>query len=163
MQLLLIRHAIAELKPEEGGTQPDDTLRELTPKGRKRMKAVARGLRKVHPDIALLASSPLVRAVQTAQIVSSAYKVSVRTVPELAPGAGPKAVLAWLRGLEAVGTVAIVGHEPDLSNLAQHVLGSPRPVLVLKKGGVCLIDLADGDQARLEWLATPRSLREIGS
>ena len=162
MQLLVIRHAIAELKPEEGGTQQDDSLRELTAKGRKRMKAVARGLRKVHADIALLASSPLVRAVETAQIVSAVYKVPVRTVPELAPGVGAKAVMSWLRGLEADGTVAIVGHEPDLSTLGQHVLGAPHPVLVLKKGGAFLLDLDGNGEARFEWLATPRMLREAG-
>lgn len=164
MQLLLIRHAIAEPRADEGGTQPDDTLRELTPKGRKRMKRGVRGLRVIQPELSLLASSPLVRAVQTAQIVASAYKVSVRTVPELAPGAGPEAVLAWLRSVHAEGTVAVVGHEPDLSGLAEYLIaGRQHSFLSLGKGGACLLDLrtlSTGD-AQLVWLATPKMLRRL--
>jgi len=66
MEVLLIRHAIAEPRPDEGGNQPDDRLRELTSKGRKRMKRGVKGLAKTVPTINVLASSPLVRAQQTA-------------------------------------------------------------------------------------------------
>jgi phosphohistidine phosphatase SixA len=56
----------------------------------------------------------------------------------------------------------VVGHEPDLSRLAEHILGARKPFVVLKKGGACLLDLDGAGEARLQWLAAPRMLREIG-
>src|SRR5207302_5715910 len=73
MQLLLIRHAPAEPRLEDGGTQPDDGLRALTPKGRRRMRRAARGLLVAQPTVDLVATSPLVRTTQTAEIVAEAY------------------------------------------------------------------------------------------
>src|SRR5688572_12067251 len=133
MQILIIRHAIAEPRVDEGGTQPDDRLRQLTSKGRRRMKRGARGLDLIHPRIDILATSPLVRAVQTATIVAGVYHgIEVTTVDELAPGAGTDTVVGWLRSVESDGTVAIVGHEPDLSDLATHLLtGRQHPFISL--------------------------------
>src|SRR5258705_13458730 len=118
MRVLLIRHAIAELRIEEGGSQPDDRLRQLTPKGRRRMKRAARGLEAIEPRIDILATSPFARAAQTAAIVAQAYdRLEVTTVGELAAGAGVDGILEWLRSVETDGTIALVGHEPDLSDL----------------------------------------------
>src|SRR4051812_39404978 len=66
MDLLIVRHGIAEDKETFGESGQSDDLRALTPKGRKKMARVARGLRAVEPSVALFASSPLVRARQTA-------------------------------------------------------------------------------------------------
>ena len=167
MDVLLIRHAIAEPRSDEGGTQPDDRLRELTPKGRRRMKRGARGLCDLAPVIDLLASSPLARALQTAEIVSKAYDgLAVTTVPQLEPGVGVEAVVAWLKEVETSGTVALVGHEPDLSDLASYLAtGQHRSVLTLDKGGACLLEVPAGvppGEARLSWLATARLLRRLG-
>ena len=167
MEVLLIRHAIAEPRPDEGGTQPDDNQRALTSKGRKRMKRGARGLVQTVPTINVLASSPLVRAMQTAEIVAKAYDgLEIVTVPALAPGAGADATVGWLRSVESSGTVALVGHEPDLSMLATHLITAyQQSFLELAKGGACLLDVPAGVAAgtsRLVWLATPKQLRRLG-
>jgi phosphohistidine phosphatase len=167
MEVLLVRHAIAELKVDEGGTQPEDALRELTGKGRRQMGRIARGLRRIHPKIDLLASSPFVRAADTAQILAKQYEsVKPMSIPELQPGAGVDAVCAWLRGLDVAGTVAAVGHEPDLSALASYLVsGRQDGILSLGKGGAVLLEVPPGTrpgESALAWLLTPRQLRRLG-
>jgi phosphohistidine phosphatase len=167
MEILIIRHAIAEPRSDEGGTQPDDHLRELTPKGRRRMKRAARALHRLVPTVDLLASSRLVRARQTADIVSRAYGgFPITNVPEFEPGASLDGMLSWLRQVETSGTVAVVGHEPSLSGLVSHLVAGPaHSVLVLDKGGACLLEVPAGvppGEARLFWLATSRQLRALG-
>ena len=167
IQVLLVRHAIAEPRLDEGGSQPDDARRELTPKGRRRMTRIARGLRRIHPRIDLLATSPFVRAADTAAILATEYdSLEPVEVPELQPRTGVDAVLAWLRGIDALETVAAVGHEPDLSLIASRLLSTRREsILSLGKGGACLLEVPDGVRpgtATLVWLLTPRHLRRLG-
>jgi phosphohistidine phosphatase len=167
MDVLMIRHAIAEPRADEGGTQPDDRLRELTPKGRRRMKRGARGLRRLAPSVDLLATSPLARALQTAEIVSRAFDGhQITVVPELEPGVDSDAVIGWLRQVETSGTVALVGHEPALSGLVTALLAArERSFLELDTGGACLLEVPAGvppGEARLVWLATARQLRILG-
>jgi len=167
MKLLLIRHAIAEPRQADGGTQPDDALRALTPRGSRRMHAAASGLARASDPPDLLATSPLVRATETAAIVAETFdSLTPVSVPELRPGAGPDAVLAWLRTLPAGHVVAAVGHEPDLSLTASYLLASRRePLLTFKKGGAGLLTVPPGilpGTATLEWLLTPRQLRSFG-
>src|SRR6185436_2081110 len=146
MRILVIRHAIAEPRIEEGGTQPDDRLRQLTPKGRRRMKRGVRGLRQIEPRIEILASSPFARAAQTADIVARGYEgLEITNVGELAAGGGVERLMDWLRSVEMDGTVALVGHEPDLSTFVSYLLtGHERSVITLGKGGACLLDLQSG-------------------
>ncbi|MBI4502759.1 MAG: histidine phosphatase family protein [Gemmatimonadetes bacterium] len=167
MDLLLIRHAIAEPRIDEGGAQPEDALRELTGKGRRRMQRVARALRRIRPDIEVLATSPFVRAAETAKILAAGYQnLKPISIPEIQPGAGVDAMLAWLRGLDTSGTVVVVGHEPDLSNLASRLLSERHDgVLSLGKAGACLLEVPAGVPpagATLVWLLTPRQLRWLG-
>ena len=167
MDVLFIRHAIAEPRIDEGGVQPDDRLRALTGKGRRQMRRGAKGLRRVHPRIDVLVTSPLVRATQTAEIVSAAYgDIEVVTASQLEPGAGAEVVAAWLRDLEPAGNVAIVGHEPDLGELATWLLNAREDSIIeLGKGGACLVGAPSGvpaGGATLEWLLTPRQLRRLG-
>jgi phosphohistidine phosphatase len=167
MRLLLIRHAIAEPRAAEGGTQPDDALRALTAKGRRRMHGAAEGLLRACDPPDLLATSPLVRATDTAAIIAEVSgKLTPVSVPELRPGAGADAVLAWLRKLPPDHLVAAVGHEPDLGLTASVLLGARRePFLTFKKGGAALLSIPPGivaGTATLEWLLTPRHLRSFG-
>ena len=167
MELLLVRHAIAEPRIDQGGSQPDDALRELTDKGRRRMRRVAAAVHGLQPDIELLATSPFVRAADTARILAAEYgKLKPISIPELQPGTGVDAMLAWLRGLDTSGTVAAVGHEPDLSSLASRLLSERKDgVVSLGKAGACLLEVpaeVPAAGATLVWLLTPRQLRSLG-
>ena len=99
MDLLIIRHAIAEDRDSFANSGKSDDLRPLTEDGKERMKLAAEGLRVVAPDISLLVASPLTRAQETAAIVGKEYGVEIGATtdvlrpraafPELTPGARP--------------------------------------------------------------------------
>ncbi len=166
MHLLVIRHGIAEDYDAFARTGQPDTERPLTKEGRRKMAEVALGLRVLVPGLDLLASSPLVRAQQTAAIVAKAYGVdTVETTDALVPEAGPARLARWAAPHAEKDVVAVVGHEPNLSTLVTWlVAGVEDSRLELKKGGACLLAF-DGAPRRaggvLLWLQTPASLRRL--
>ena len=166
MELLIVRHAVAEERDTFAETGRDDAERPLTPAGRREFKRGARGLRWAAPSIDLLATSPLTRAVETCDILQKAYRIDrVVRLRELEPEADPAALVRWLRRQRRRPLVAVVGHEPHLSSLIEHLLTRARGGFVdLKKGGACLLDLGDGSRvgsARLRWLLTAAQLRRL--
>jgi len=166
VRLLVIRHAIAE--DREAYSQRDDAARPLTAEGRDKMQRGAVGLKQLVPDIELLASSSLKRAFDTAEIVARAYGgLKVEQVAELAPGTPLERMLAWVGGLPARGTVALVGHEPDLSRLVCALLASTNgPFLEFRKGAACLLEFTgpvERGAATLDWFLGPKHLRWVGA
>lgn len=167
MKLLVIRHGVAGTRDEWAGTGKPDTQRPLTDEGRKKMKRAARGLAAVVPRIDVLASSPLVRASQTAEIVAAEYgDLRIDTLAELSPERRPDELLGWLRSQKPGTTVAVVGHEPHLGFLAGWLLTARNDSFVeFRKGGAVLLDFDDppaGGNAVLSWALTPRMLRTLG-
>ncbi|HEV7783926.1 MAG TPA: histidine phosphatase family protein [Thermoanaerobaculia bacterium] len=165
MKLLLLRHAIAEDQEEFSRTGKDDRLRPLTDEGRKKMKQGARGLRKILPEIDLLATSSLTRAAQTGAIVDSVYGgLSEVEIEELSPEATPTDFLRWLRKQKA-GTLAAVGHEPSISFILSWLLtGSERRIFSFRKGGACLLEFTGevgAGTATLLWALAPGQLRDL--
>ena len=121
MKLYLIRHADAV--PEEvAGSDPE---RWLSLRGREAARGLARLLREQGVELDAVATSPLPRAVQTAELVAAGldYLGGVTVVPGLAPGCHPRRVAELLSTLGAA--VAVVGHEPGISGLGAYVLGRP--------------------------------------
>lgn len=167
MDLVLVRHAIAEERELFARTGKPDELRPLTLRGKRRMNRAAAGLRSLLPAIDVLASSPLVRAAETAAIISEAYDgFEVVEVDELAPESDSQDLLRWLRSLSAVSTVVIVGHEPSLSaHVAWLAARADEPFVEFKKGGACLLtfygEIYSGG-ATLRWLLNPAQLRALG-
>jgi len=165
MELLLIRHAIAEESEDFARTGKDDRLRPLTEEGRKKMKQAARGLHAVVPSIDLLATSPLTRAAQTGAIVDSVYGgLKEVEIEELSPETAPADFLRWLRQRKE-DTVAAVGHEPSISLILSWLLtGAERRIVQFRKGGACLIEFP-GEVAAgtgtLLWALTPGQLRSL--
>ena len=166
MQLLVIRHAIAEDKDAFAKTGRPDTERPLTKHGRQVMARVAHGLARQVKSIDVLAASPLVRAAQTAAIVAKEYDgISVSTVPALAPQSAPAAFAAWLRTQREVDVVAVVGHEPHLGTLITWLMSGLRDSHVtLEKGGVCMLEIDRQPGARcatLVWSLPPDVLAQL--
>ncbi len=167
MHLLVIRHAIAEDRDEFAETGRDDSERPLTRVGRRRMRRNARGLQRVAPVIGRIASSPYVRAVETAEIVAETLGVEeeIAIVDALTPENPSEALLPWLAVQPPEATVAVVGHEPHLGRLVTWLMtSSSESHVVFKKGGACLLDLGvrpTGGGALLHWLLTPGQLRAI--
>ena len=167
MLLLIIRHAIAETREAHPVTTSDeDSLRPLTAKGRRRMAAAANGIRRLVPELNLLAASPLVRAQQTAEIVATAYgSLPIETTSSLEPESAPASFLTWLRAQRGE-SIAVVGHEPHLGILVTWLLtGVEESRVSFRKGGACLLELPkrpNKGEALLLWALTPSQLRRIG-
>ena len=162
LELYLIRHGIAE---ERGEDWPDDSKRPLTPAGLAKLRKEARGLTALGVTIEQIVASPLVRTRQTAEVFSETLKNKppVTTSDALAPAGPPAAVVQEIAKHVRKGQVALVGHEPNLGELAAHFIGARSP-LEFRKGGVCRIDfdvLPPKGRGALIWFATPRMLRKI--
>jgi len=165
MDVLLVRHARAEECDIFALSGEEDALRPLTRAGAKEMRKVAKALRRLLPQVDVFASSPLLRALQTADILAARYGGKVMQLPQLAPGHDPAQVLTWLRSQGDNACVALVGHEPDLGALASWLLtGGKRGFLPMKKSGACLLRFAGGikdGKAELVWYLPPGLLREL--
>ena len=165
MTLLIIRHGIAMDRDEFAKTCPDDGLRPLTKEGRRKMRQATAGLSRVVNRIDVLVSSPLVRAVETAEIVAEAFGVKTNERAELVPSRRPAGLVEWLRRQPNDATVAIVGHEPHLGLCASWLLtGLDESHVEFKKGGVCRIDFPDKvapGHGVLRWHLAPGHLRRL--
>lgn len=163
MNLYLIRHAIAEEESPSG----EDSQRELTDKGAKKMRIIAKGLRTLGVEFDLILSSPYIRAVQTAEILSEVFKKKKFVLSDhLMPAGDMDLLIAEINEKYTVDSLAVVGHEPYLSTLVSLLTAGGAPVeMTFKKGGVCYLstdDLHHTHKATLEWLLTPGVLVEIG-
>jgi phosphohistidine phosphatase len=166
MQLLVIRHATAEDRDTFAASGRDDSERPLTPAGRDKMRRAVAGLLRAVPKIDLLASSPFVRAMQTADVVADAYGIeAIKSVDALVPDAPLQRLLGWLERKGSVDVVAIVGHEPHLGELVTWLMsGLPESRVELKKGGAGLFEFHGQPGAGvgvLKWLMTPGQLRDL--
>jgi phosphohistidine phosphatase len=167
VELLVIRHGIAEERDDFAATGKDDSFRPLTKDGRWKMERGARALRHALPSLNVIATSPYTRAVQTAKIVAAAYDdVDVEQLDALTPEGRPQAFLTWLRKREADDRVAAVGHEPHLGSLVYWLLTGEAAEgrIAMKKGGACLLELdarSRAGKATLLWSLTPSLLRRL--
>jgi len=124
MKLYVMRHGPAEEQAHSGV----DGDRALSTAGRARVRAVAETLTQLGEEPLFIVSSPLVRAVQTAEIVALVTKLGDRDgILEvrrgIAPG-GDGAAMAHALVAEGRKRVMLVGHEPDLSELVGALVGS---------------------------------------
>ena len=163
IELYLVRHAIAA---ERGPKYPDDRLRPLTPAGSKKFAASVPALTEMGVTIDFVLTSPLVRARDTAMLLAAGLKPkpAVTEVEGLAPGGRPQAITEAIRThTKKHRRLALVGHEPDLGELAARLLGA-RGSVEFKKGGICLIE-TDGatptGPGTLRWMLTPKALRAV--
>jgi phosphohistidine phosphatase len=166
MKLLVVRHAVALEREEFAATGKPDDLRPLTDRGRRKMRRAARGLRRLVPHLDVLATSPLTRAAQTADLLSEAFHgIQVTPVDELAPDTPPDALVPWLRTLKPSDVAAVVGHEPHLGFLLGWLLtGRHASFIELRKGGACLLEFEDppaAGGATLLWALPPKQLRGL--
>jgi phosphohistidine phosphatase len=166
MRILIIRHAVAEERESFAKSAQDDALRPLTRQGRKKMRKAARGLARLVPAVDVIASSPLVRAVQTAEIVSEAFDgARFVQIAALSPRKPPAQLLEWLQAHPPEATVALVGHEPHLSTFLCWLLtGLQESFVVFKKGAATLVEAAHpvtAGRAKMLWLLKSSQLREI--
>lgn len=141
MRLYLIRHAEAI----ERSADVPDGVRFLTPKGRSVFRKIARRARKAGMAPEVIFTSPLLRSVQTAEILAERleHEGPVLVAKELSPGFDDRALRTVLRRAGNPQEAAFVGHEPDLGDLAAALL-SLRGEFSLRKGAVLALELPPG-------------------
>jgi phosphohistidine phosphatase len=166
MELLLVRHAIAEERDSE--KWPDDRGRPLTREGVRKFRSVSRILSKTWQTPDLVLSSPLARAWQTAQILEEVCGwPEPEELPSLEPGRKPAETVTALKKRDGAGQIVLVGHEPSMHELLSHLLCGPTEILSLemKKGGAALVRFDAGVRAgaaSLLWLLPPRIVLATG-
>jgi len=165
MTLYILRHAIAVDRTE---WHRKDSERPLTQEGLRKMRKVARGLKRLGVAFDWILTSPYRRAYDTAQIVADVLKPrrKLRILRDLASGGRPDRLIRHL-ALDYLtsDSLLLVGHEPDLSRLVSVLIGAKEPLAIdLKKGGLCKLSadsLTYGRCATLEWLLTPKLLKNF--
>jgi phosphohistidine phosphatase len=160
MKLYIVRHGLAG---EHGDPRyPDDRLRPLTDEGRKRFANTVKALEATGIKISLIATSPLVRCRQTAEILAERIGGKPRLVEmeALVPGSDLNSLIEWTNN-QAVDEVAWVGHAPDVSDLAGHLIARSYAQIRFAKGAVAAIefdDLITRGGGELLWLVTAKIL-----
>jgi phosphohistidine phosphatase len=166
MELYVIRHAIAQ----QLGRKNDfmDEKRALTTEGRERMCEVVKGLRRVGVELDLILTSPLVRAVETAEVISTGLGLSNQEIEQtgnLAPGASTEDLFAEIKRHTGAESIALVGHQPDLGEIISKIVqGNGSLAIELKKGSVCCIKVTETVptlRGSLMWLFAPKHLRML--
>ena len=162
LELYLIRHGVAA---ERGPDYPDDSKRPLTADGMSKLRKSAKALNALGVGFDLIITSPLVRTKQTAEIIAEILdgKPQVTTSDSLAPAGTPAAVVQELARHARKARIALVGHEPNLGELAARLIGARSPI-EFKKGGICRIDfdvLPPKGRGQLQWFVPPKMLRKI--
>ena len=153
MQLYFLRHGEADWP---GWTKPDDE-RPLTDFGKKEVRQVAKFLNrlKVKPD--LVVTSPLPRALQTAEVAAEQLKTKLRQDEALEPGFGISELSIVLKRHPSKALM-LVGHEPDFSSVISALTGG---FIKMSKAGVALIDIdPETEKGRLLWLFPPKFARK---
>jgi phosphohistidine phosphatase len=163
LELYLVRHGIAA---ERGEAYPDDSKRPLTSNGIARLRKQTKGLNALGVGFDLIITSPLVRARQTADTLALGLQVKPAVVSSdsLAPAGTPASVIQDIVKHQRKARIALVGHEPNLGELAARLIGARTP-LEFRKGGVCRIDfevLPPKGIGQLRWFLTPKMLRQLG-
>ncbi len=151
--LYIVRHAWAE----DVGPHGEDFSRPLTKKGKKRFEKIIAHLHNAGMLVDSIATSPLVRTRETADIMAKQFGIqsNVTEVDALAPGADMQEIASWSMN-QHVSRVAWVGHAPCVGRLVACVLGTQSLAIRMRKGAIASIQLANGlsQPGELEWLVT---------
>lgn len=154
MLLYFLRHAEAEDTPP-GRTDAD---RRLTEKGMRRSREAGVALHALGVEVDLILTSPLVRAVQTAELASEALGAPVEQASTIAGRLTLASLQDLLEEHGSPGQVMLVGHEPDFSAMVGELIGGAE--VEMKKGAVACLDcraVVRGG-AMLLWLVVGRQL-----
>ncbi len=167
MTIYLIRHAHAIPAADVGIVDPD---RYLTPKGRKVARRVAKKLNDLGVTFDGILTSPYVRSLQTAEVTAAVtrFRGVVESLPALACGTWtPTKIAKSFKNRGPSGHYALVGHNPDLEEMAADLLGVEESQVSFSKAMVCCLEIEDASfseqSARLQWVLKPKKLQILES
>lgn len=160
MNLYLMRHANAGLRRENPLL---DSKRGLIKEGKEQCMLMARVLSAVGAQVDVIVSSPLKRALQTAQFVGTelGYEAKVEVSAALSPSASYTAFQDLVAKYQNREGILVVGHNPNLFQfLGKMITGNGGAAIRMRKASIAKVDM-EHHPARLQWLIDPRSARAI--
>jgi phosphohistidine phosphatase len=139
VQVYLLRHGIAEESSESG----NDADRALTPEGRRKLRQVLEAASDAGTQPALILTSPLRRALESAEIAQTVFKCknNLHHSKVLAPGSTTEQVWDEIRAHRDAPSLMLVGHNPLFTELAAYLLGSKEIQIDFKKGALLRVDI----------------------
>ena len=163
MDLFILRHGEAGRR---SATIRDDSKRILTTEGEKEIKDISKGVQDLGIEFDYIFTSPLLRARQTAELVSKIVtsKNQIKELEELKPEGNKLQLYNKLSNLKQDSVVLIVGHEPYLSELLGNAISNGTCKIDLKKAGLARIrvtTILPKLNGELRWLLTPKHLKRI--
>ncbi len=156
MELILVRHAIAEAR----NSSMEDFDRQLTSEGRRRFEASLPAYKMLLPKQVRIWSSPLVRAWQTAELLARAVDVTNIESKDVIAGASFESFFKLVSQAEPEDCIVVVGHQPYLADWCGQLCGFDLP---FKKGAAASLKLEaeTAGQAELKWFIQPATLRGL--
>ena len=156
MEIYLLRHGIAEVQSASGR----DADRRLTEEGCEKLRKVLECAHGAGITLSLILTSPLRRALETAEIAARelGYEGKLVRSEALAPGGTPRGVWQELRQHPEQAAVLLAGHDPLFSSTVAYLLGSAHAMVHFRKGALIRIDvetLGAEPHGVLEWMITP--------
>ena len=157
MILYFLRHGITS---DTNTWTGDDHERPLTNEGVIQIKTIANFLKKIDIKIDAILSSPLKRAVQTAQIIAKSMDLEVILDKRLAYGFSLESLSEIIAEHPQLAAIMLVGHEPDFSCVVSALTGGSE--IIMKKGGLARVNLIESSSPKgeLVWLLPPKLLSD---
>jgi phosphohistidine phosphatase len=157
MELYLLRHGIAEDHAASGR----DANRRLTEEGRDKLRRVLERAHEADARPSLILSSPLRRALETAEIAGHAlgYEGKIVRTASLTPESSPHKIWDEIREHRDETAILLAGHEPLFSATVAYLLGSSHEMVHFRRGALVRIDvnpLAPSPRGVLEWMITAK-------
>ncbi len=155
MNIYLIRHGEAE----KAVIGKKDIDRELTSAGKIKMKDTVASWKNIIDKLDYIYSSPLVRAVQTAEVVAEEFGISKKIITDkkLSPGCKTDNIIEIANGA-GEEDIAFVGHQPDFSEILSELISNKGAYIDVKKGAIAKVvfgNKAHAGKGTLEFLIPP--------
>lgn len=162
MELIFLRHGLAE--GHFSLDQYADFERVLTPEGISNLNSTFKIFKKSRKKIDVIFSSPLARAVQSAEILWDHFReADLELMADLDILDDPLHLVEYISFLPTDGTYAFVGHDPHLTRVIAALLAlhPEHDFMKIKKGGICVLEGGMWEGFRMELLISPKFLKVI--
>lgn len=162
MKLIFVRHGEAEEK-RKNDSEMDDFKRRLTEEGAKEVKEMVHSCHFIFRKIDVIFTSPLFRAVQTANIIyAENHKSEYEILTTLDPFIDSYEFASSIEELSPSGTYCFVGHAPQLSQSVNLLLnGKTEASIDISKGGVAVLEGESLHELVLTTLLSPRLVTKL--
>jgi phosphohistidine phosphatase len=162
MKLIFLRHGLAE--GHFSFDQDTDFERVLTEEGIEKLHKTFTLFKKNQPNIDVIFSSPLARAIQSAEIFWEYFqKADLEMMADLDILDDPLHLIEYISFLPNDGTYAFVGHDPHLTKVIATLLAlhPEHDFMKIKKGGICVVEGSMWEGFTMELLISPKFLSRL--